>query len=486
MKLSPNQIQEELARVTQNNYRQFVKKVILRRVRGFVEEAIEFKYPVTALIGTNGGGKSTILGAVALAYKTVRPAQFFPKAFRGDETMAEWAIEYELIDRNLNSTQNTSRTARFAQSKWRRDGFPERHVEYIEIQRTVPAGELTKYKKFIGTLVGNSVVQKLNPATIQYAGAILDKDVSNYRLVSLPAYPQHKLYIYQEQYLGYSQFHFGAGEASIIATVDRIESAPENALILVEEVENGLHPVAVRLFVHYLQNVARRKRLQIVFTTHSQEAVDELPAEAIWATINRRLFNGQLSVESLRTITGHVGHNRVVFVEDEFVVEWVDSAIGWHRPQIKPDTAVIKAGGYPNVLTVCRYHNENPTIQSPAVALVDGDLFNNSVEKLPEFAQFIGDGMPESIVFDYIFDNRFELISLVRQRCLLAAFAEQRILTEVESARNAAADPHRIFSVLSERLDFHSALQIQSGMIDIFNERNLDFWSDVLNFIEKQ
>ena len=487
MKLSPNQVQEEFSRVAQNHYSQFVKRVMLNRVRGILGQTIEFKYPVTALIGTNGGGKSTILGAAALAYKTVRPAQFFPKAFRGDETMADWAIEYDLIDKKINATQTISRSARFAQSKWRRNEFPARHVEYIEIQRTVPAGELTKYRKFIGVSDGDdTVVQSLNPDTVHYAGAVLDKDVSNYQLVNLDGDPQNKLYIYSEGNIGYSQFHFGAGEASIIATVDRIESAPDNSLILVEEVENGLHPVAVKLFIQYLQNVARRKRLQIVFTTHSQEAVDELPAEAIWATINKRLFNGQLNVESLRTITGQVADNRVVFVEDEFVVEWVDNAIGWHRREIKADTRVIKAGGYPNVLTVCRHHNDNPTIQIPALALVDGDIFNDGADELPEFARLIGNGIPESIVFDYIYENRVELISLIRQRCLLAAFGEQRIRSELESVRNAAVDPHIVFSALSEKLDFHSALQIRSGMIDLFNERNAEFWGDLLDFVAGQ
>jgi len=67
MKLSPNEIIAEIERVRTNNFRQFIKKVHLKNVRGFVDEAIEFKYPVTALVGTNGGGKSTILGGAALS-----------------------------------------------------------------------------------------------------------------------------------------------------------------------------------------------------------------------------------------------------------------------------------------------------------------------------------------------------------------------------------------------------------------------------------
>ncbi|WP_340289087.1 ATP-dependent nuclease [Sulfitobacter pontiacus] len=484
MKLSPNQVSEELTRIAQNNYHRLVKRVMLHHVRGIREQTIEFRYPVTALIGTNGGGKSTILGSVALAYKNVKPAQFFPKAFRGDETMADWFVEYELIDKQAAPQRNLARTARFAQSKWRRNDFLERPVEYIEIQRTVPAGELAKYRKFIGAIDGDAEINELSQDTIIYAGAVLDKDVTNYRTANRANDPDNKIYIYESPEHGYSQFHFGAGEASIIATIDRIENCENNSLVLIEEVENGLHPVAVRLFVQYLQHVARRKRLQIIFTTHSQDAVDELPAEAIWATINRHLFNGQLSVESLRTITGQEIQNRIVFVEDDFVCEWVKSAIGWHRPLLMAQTRVEKAGGYPNLITVCEYHNRNPIIDTPAVALVDGDVMQDGVV-LPDCARFIGEGVPESIVFDFIFDNRVDIISLIRQRCLLAGFSEQEIIAALEGVRNAAVDPHVVFTALSERLGFHSALHIRSGFIDLFNERNAEFWGECLDFVEE-
>ena len=58
----------------------YLRKVRLNRVRAFSEESVDFDFPVTALIGTNGSGKFTILGAAAIAYKTVKPAQFFPKS----------------------------------------------------------------------------------------------------------------------------------------------------------------------------------------------------------------------------------------------------------------------------------------------------------------------------------------------------------------------------------------------------------------------
>lgn len=488
MKLSPNDIQSELERVRTNNYRQFVKRIRLRNVRGFVDETVEFKAPVTALVGTNGGGKSTILGSSALSYKNMRPGQFFPKAFLGDESMADWSVEIELVDKNVAVDRTITRTARFTQSKWRRDDFPERHVQYIEIQRTVPAGELSRFRKFLAGDPDDYTVSQLNSDTITYGTAVLDKNIESYRVVSQNSNPASRMYVgATSTSVGYSQFHFGAGEASVIETIDRIETSPDNSLILIEEVENGLHPVAVRLFVQYLQNAARRKRLQVIFTTHSQDAVNELPAEAVWASINKRTWNGKLSIESLRAITGAVPDTHVVYVEDSFVKEWVENAIGRYGHGLAQSTKVFAAGGYPNVVKVSQFHNENPMLHIPSVALVDGDIYDPSTgSSLPDHARYIGEGNPEAIVFGYIYDNRTELASIIRQRCFLSQFSEDRILSAIEGVRNSACDPHISFTELSQRLDFVSAIYIRAGMIDIFNERNASFWEEIITFIKEK
>lgn len=490
MKLAPSEIQKEIEKVRTNKFKQFVKKIHLKNVRGFKDEVVEFKSPVTALIGTNGGGKSTILGSAALAYKNIKPGQFFPKAYLGDDSMSDWSIEFELVDKDKHTDKTFSRTAKFSQSKWRRDDFQSRHVEYIEIQRTVPAGEISRFRNFLADKnlldTDNEIYEtvELNPDTIKYATAVLDKDIQHYRVVRRKENKNIKMYLGStESKVGYSQFHFGAGEASIIETIDRIELSPDNALVLIEELENGLHPVAVRLFVQYLQNVAKRKRLQIIFTTHSQEAVNMLPAEAIWATINKKTWNGKLNIESLRAISGTVEAAHVIYVEDDFVKEWVENALRWHESKPSETTKVFSAGGYPNLLKVSQFHNENPLLKIKSKALVDGDIYDPSTDNpLPPNAKFIGEGYPESIVFNYIFENRHELISVIRQRCLLSRMEDKRILSAIESVHNSACDHHEIFRELSNRLDFSSSINIESGLIDIFNENNVAFWKEIIDF----
>ena len=486
MRPSPNEIQIEIDKVRDNRFNQYVKSVRLKNVRGFVDEKIEFRCPVTALIGTNGGGKSTILGAVALAYKSIKPGQFFPKAFVGDESMSEWEIDLELTDKPLLKDKNISRTAKFKQSRWRRDNFPQRQVVYVEIQRTVPAGELSRFKQFIAGNKDDFIERKLLDNTAKYAGAVLDKDLSHYRVICKNNDENSKMYIGAAiTGADYSQFHFGAGEASIIETIDRIENADDNSLVLVEELENGLHPVAVRALVNYLLNVSKRKKLQIIFTTHSQDAVNELPAEAVWASINKRVWNGKLNIESLRAITGSVHQTRVVYVEDTFAKEWVENAIGWYAADLAPTIKVYAAGGYPNLLKVNEYHNLNETVTVKSVALVDGDVRERfGTDKLPHNAEFLGDTYPDACVFHYIANNIERLVSIIRQRCQLARFDVDRINKEVKSVLNSACDHHVYFSILSQKLDFTSELLLRTGMMDIFNEENEEFWSRPIELIK--
>ena len=94
-------------------------------------------------------------------------------------------------------------------------------------------------------------------------------------------------------------------------------------LVLIEEIENGLHPISVRRMVDYLIDVAKRKNIQTVFTTHSDYALAPLPSEAIWATIDGKLQQGKLSIEVLRSVSGRIDKRLAIFVEDEFAQNWL-------------------------------------------------------------------------------------------------------------------------------------------------------------------
>ncbi|MBK3803473.1 AAA family ATPase [Azospirillum brasilense] len=104
LEIRHSQIRDLLGKVREKRYGQYLCSIKMHLVRSFKREnpePITFEFPVTALIGTNGGGKSTILGVAACAYKNIKPRDFFLKSAVGDNSMANWHISYDIINKDI-------------------------------------------------------------------------------------------------------------------------------------------------------------------------------------------------------------------------------------------------------------------------------------------------------------------------------------------------------------------------------------------------
>ena len=76
------------ARHSSNGWPLFLSSLKIDGLRGWTGQAVEFRYPIVAIAGTNGAGKSTVLKAAAAAYQakengasatvTYYPDDFFP------------------------------------------------------------------------------------------------------------------------------------------------------------------------------------------------------------------------------------------------------------------------------------------------------------------------------------------------------------------------------------------------------------------------
>lgn len=203
-----------LEKVRRHDYGMYLLKANIGRIRGFTGEDINFDFPVTALIGPNGSGKSAVLGAAGCAYKQIKPGTFFPKSAVGDESMSGWRVEYDLIDKRNNPRQSIKRTSNFRQAKWVRGEVLDREVLFFGIERTVPAGEKTRFKALMrSTYVHLPPLEPLNADSITQVEHILGKSVADYRVTQ---YGSDDTFLVGRNGLNnYSEFHFGAGESSI-------------------------------------------------------------------------------------------------------------------------------------------------------------------------------------------------------------------------------------------------------------------------------
>ncbi|MDZ5459278.1 AAA family ATPase [Azohydromonas lata] len=472
-----NTLREKVAR---KQYGKYLLKVNLVHVRGLREQTVNFDFPVTALIGPNGGGKTTILGAAATAYSAIKPRQFFTKSGRFDDSMANWKMEYELIDRAVNQNDTFRRTAAFHSSKWSRDAV-ERPTITLGVARTVPASERREMQRCAsGSFEPDvSLVESIQAPVVDAVEKILGKNISRYSHVRVDRNGRVSLLTGQtDGGVGYSEFHFGAGESSIIRMVMQIEAMQQNSLVLIEEIENGLHPVATVRLVEYLIEAAQRKNIQAIFTTHSNDALLPLPAEAIWASINGRVFQGKLDIGSLRAITGQIDARLAIFCEDEFAAAWIRAMLRSRRSIAVDAIEVHPMAGDGTAVKINRHHNQSPARRFPSICILDGDSRQN--ESAEDHVYRLPGASPEAYVFDRCIEATAEHGRLAVR--LNQPFAEAaNVVQLLQQTRMANRDAHLLFSIVAERLGFMPVDVVREAFFATWNDAYQDERDALLN-----
>jgi AAA15 family ATPase/GTPase len=529
-------IRELLEKNRKNNYKQYLQSIRLEKIRMFKGAQITFDFPVTALIGPNGGGKSTIIGAALSAYKVGKPATIFKKSLIGDDSMQDWKIEYEIIDRSINESGSFRFDITYQNNKWKRSQEIEREVRFLSINRTVPISEspLFSFRKQIS--FSNSQTSKKykvlpNPMKVEgiedikiQAEKILGKSLSDFNLYEfqfrkesiqyrkeqvgtrtiddgreVPIYKKIEvgkksvnnkykqfLYVGSDGTNTYSEFNFGSGETSIIRMVAEMEALPNSSLVLIEEIENGLHPVAVKRVVEYFIDLAYRKNIQIIFTTHSDHAISVLPSEAIWACVEGKLQQGMLSIESLRVISGRIDRRLALFVEDSFAKSWIENIIREKLGNRFEEVGIYPLHGDGNAVKIHDGHKLNPAITFKSLCFLDGD--SKQIEKHENGIYKLPGTVPELTIFNSVVKNLNNNIALLTAGCQRPINQQSNVAEVVREVSRTNRDPHLLFTQVGVKLGFVPVEIIQGAFLSIWMQENVELVeqiaapiSDILN-----
>ncbi|XVO21173.1 MAG: ATP-binding protein [Betaproteobacteria bacterium] len=79
----------------------------------------------------------------------------------------------------------------------------------------------------------------------------------------------------------YSEAQAGSGEVAVVSAVVQVLAAKPFTLILLDEPEVSLHPLAQRRLLEFLLNQIKKHKHQVIVSTHSSEIIRGLPPSAV-------------------------------------------------------------------------------------------------------------------------------------------------------------------------------------------------------------
>lgn len=278
---------------------------LLRRVtlhtgtlRGLNALDISFEYPITAIAGKNGAGKSTILALASCAFHNDSSGFKLPKRKNTYYTFSDFFIQHsaELSPQGLSiiywiAHDNwkkgptvpdgvgiaTQVRKKIKGGKWNDyDTRVPRTVAFLGIERIVPHSERSQSRSY-SKVFKETQPKGWEPKVMEAVGFVLGKSYDAFR------YHEHSKYSLPIVQCGgaiYSGFNMGAGENALFEIFSTIYAAGDGALLVMDEVELGLHAEAQRKFMDKLKDVCLEMHTQIVCTTHSKEIFDCLPNDA--------------------------------------------------------------------------------------------------------------------------------------------------------------------------------------------------------------
>ena len=414
-----------------NNYIEYIQfpfyKNLIKGCR------INFDFPMTILIGKNGGGKSSTLHALYGAPKGYTCSDFWfstdvdpigeggrNRYFYGYRENGNSDIKEVMKTR----MKRDSKTKKADPDYWEtqrpsiKDGMMpsnrnspvDKKVIYLDFRAEVSAfdkvfhfskqdldarkEELRKKSKYLKRLfdgepmrfpgIADSKMAKIEILplhTVKIIENILNKKYEEIKVADHKLFQNFgtSVYIKNKYATGYSEANAGSGEIAVVQLVRKVESAPENSLILLDEPEVSLHPGAQENLKLYLLESIKKKKLQVIISSHSPALIKGLPDSAI------KLFktneNGKFYIEenvhyqeAFYNIEDKVSDKKIIYCEDYAAQILIEKTLVYMKKEEFFEVVYFHGGEKTLINHYMTPITLNKTLSEKIFMVLDGDM----------------------------------------------------------------------------------------------------------------
>ncbi len=389
------------------NFGPIIKTISINGFRGLNHLKIDFEYPITAISGTNGSGKSTVGQLVSCAYKQPKTNKKYARRYIKDffpvsqldpnPFSSDASVKFQYA---TNTSQLQDLTVKRAIKEW--SGYsrqPERHCFYVGFALYIPKVERkdvsiygsAKFsvgvKRMISDEIRSKVSHILNNSYDEVAFQSINHKNKNVELGMVSKYGY-----------SYTENHMGFGEGRLMYLIDLLENEPNNSLFVLEEPETSLHEDAQFKLIKYLMDVCVRKKHQIILSTHSSIILEALPPEG-----RKFILRNKNGVKILDRISGSRAKSILtdgqtkaltICVEDDFAKHLLTESIRKIKPELLSSISINPMGDTQAVANAVKLLL---SMSVKVIGVRDADIGENKTNKLFSLP---GKLPPEKEVYD--------------------------------------------------------------------------------------
>lgn len=360
-----------------------LKKIYIKKLKGLNDLELNFEKNLTSLMGVNGSGKSTILHALACAYKPYEKGENYVfSEFFTPTPDANWkGSSFTVVNYDEKLGEVTQKKYEKKGYRWARySNRPERDVFYIGITSCIPEIEIEKRTSFIN-YTSKSVTEKHVKKIVIDAAYILQKDYAE--LMIHETRKKNYIGVRTKGNFNYSALSMGAGEQRVIKILQMVYSAHQYSMILIDEIDLLLHADAFRKLIERLAYIANIKKLQIIFSTHSLEMLD-LEQYADIKYLDHKdgkiLVYNTINPDLLYELSGKTEKPLSIYVED-YLAKSIVSKVAKDL-KMRKYINIICFGAIENAFTVAAGKVLDGKELSKILVVTDGDKYITREEKM--------------------------------------------------------------------------------------------------------